>query len=77
MDFDAVGEVRFREGKCRPKGWSTFEVAEEVELLPVVAVVWIFSFRENERYCLFDVMPEWEYKDEFSIDSSEFSAGCR
>jgi len=48
MDFDAVGEIGFRERKCRPMGWSAFEVAEEVELFLVVTVVWIFSFCKNE-----------------------------
>jgi len=71
VDFDSVGKVGFGEGKGGSVVCSAFEVAEEVELFFVVAVVWAFAFSEYERYCLFDVVSKWEYIDGFSIDSAK------
>ena len=76
VDLHAVGIVGRVGGEGGAKGEGALEVAEEVELLEVVAFVRGFTLGEEEGEDLHGVVAEWVNMDELAVDCPELGRCC-
>ena len=75
VDLHAVRVISSVGGEGGAKGEGALEVAKEVELLEVVAVVSGFTFGEEEGDDLLGVVAEREDVDELAVDCPELGCG--